>query len=618
MIRNKNIGKIIVVLLISFFIAFLIELLYFNRQVIKINSKYSPEVLEMKNIKKIDNKYITTDDDSYIKIKSKYINKLTFNYKSNKDFNYIFKYTNINSDKIEIQNTSSGYISKSIRLINDRTKNLKIQFNDKDLEISNIEINNKITIYWIRLLIIFITIFMTVILFMYRKFMSNKLEIAFMIIGLAAGISYILGTPKMVYNSWDDQIHIMNSQVFEDNQMSEYSGGFQLLTVQKLASTGQITTYEEKKELYKEINKIDKATDKMMIQVNNYSPKYNKLVYAPFKLGFVFADIINLGLIQGIIISKLFNLLLYLAIIFFAIKISSNSIKKLIFVIGLLVSNIFLATQFSYDATITASLVLAVSLFIRMLEDKKINNKYLIAFILAIIWASLPKAIYCFFGLLILFIPNEKFKNKKQALGIKISVTCTVILLMATFVLPMLIGGVAGDPRGGNTNASLQFSLILHNPIRFIKILCNFYLDYGVSLIIGSGTLTALGYIGKGMPNANNTIYIITLVFLLYVTFTNVINIKIISVKIKIVLATLILGICILIPTALYLSFTEVGSYTIQGVQARYYIPLLLPLMIILNPYGNNNKKTHKNIPIISFLLLMITILNIQKIIIGF
>ena len=362
---------------------------------------------------------------------------------------------------------------------------------------------------------------------------------------------------------------------------------------------------------------MDRDTNKMKVQVNNYSPKYNKLIYTPFKLGFIISDFLKLGLIEAIVVSKIFNLLLYLLIMLFAIKVSNESIKKIIFVIGLLVSNVFLATQFSYDATITAGLVLATSLFIRMLEDEKLNYKYLIAFILAVIWASLPKAIYCFFGLLVLFIPNKKFKNNKQAIGIKIAVTSTVILLMSTFVLPMLMGGVEGDARGGNTNASAQFSLILHSPINYIKILCSFYLKSGVTLFLGSGTLTALGYIGKIMPDVNNTIYIITLIYLLYVTFTNGLDKKIVPKSIKVVLFILIFGISLLIPTALYLSFTEVGSNTIQGVQARYYLSLLLPLMIIFNPYGKNNKKTHEYIPIFSFVLLMFTILYIQRITIG-
>ena len=47
-----------------------------------------------------------------------------------------------------------------------------------------------------------------------------------------------------------------------------------------------------------------------------------------------------------------------------------------------------------------------------------------------------------------------------------------------------------------------------------------------------------------------------------------------------------------LIWTALYLSFTPVGSLVINGVQSRYFIPLILPLLIIIN---TNKIKTNFN-----------------------
>ena len=47
-----------------------------------------------------------------------------------------------------------------------------------------------------------------------------------------------------------------------------------------------------------------------------------------------------------------------------------------------------------------------------------------------------------------------------------------------------------------------------------------------------------------------------------------------------------------LIWTAMYLSFTTIGNTTIGGVQARYYLPVLLPVSYAL--YGNRIKFTVK------------------------
>lgn len=55
--------------------------------------------------------------------------------------------------------------------------------------------------------------------------------------------------------------------------------------------------------------------------------------------------------------------------------------------------------------------------------------------------------------------------------------------------------------------------------------------------------------------------------------------------------ALLLVGGCILIETALYLTATELGASHVEGVQGRYFIPLL-PLLglVLLFPTGQDTK----------------------------
>ena len=614
--NKKNIQFILITLIIAIVLSFLIEIVYFNRSVFRINETYSPEIVETKDIIKKDNKLVTNSKDSYIivKVKNNYVNKLQFNYKANKNIAWQIKYL-ANNEEISIDNISSLFINKASRQIMLNTDYLTIQFNNKNITINNIKINNSIYINWGRLIFLIILLTLIPLLIKFRKQLSNNLDKTFILIALISGFLYILITPKTVYNSWDDQIHIKNAQVFTDSQKGEYSEGFQLLTAHDVMDDKKIKSTEEQLELYKAINKFDNNTSDMIIQVNNYSPKYNKLIYLPFKVGFVISDILHLNLITAIVIAKFLNLLAYTLIIAFAIKISSPSIKKLLFVIGLLISNIFLASQFSYDPTITASLLLAVALFIKMLEENEINIKYLIAFIIAIIWASLPKAVYCLFGLLVLAIPNNKFKNKNQAIKLKMVVIAIVLLLISNYVLPALLGGVSGDSRGGNTSVSGQLSFMLHNPISYAIILLKFIFIRGPELLIGNSALAGTGYILIDQNQIKNNLYILSIIYLLYIAFTNHINDKIINNKIKMSFALLISASLVLIPTALYIVFTEVGNMTIEGVQARYFISLLLPLTIIMSQKSKSNKKEKivEYIPIISFAILMIGLFFILK-----
>lgn len=615
---KKNIEFIFVALIVSFVVSMLVEVFYFNRNVITTNKKYTPKIIEMDGIIKQDEKYVTEGDSSYITIdlEDNYINKIRFNYKTNNDIYWYAEYLN-DGKKVSIGNASTYFLSKSIRRINANADTITLKFTNSNVEISDIEVDNKIFISWVRVFIIMSTLFTIVVLYKYRKYFGKRLDKAFVLVGLIAGLSFILGTSKTVFNAWDDEIHMKNSQVFVDTAYGEYSEGFQLVSSHLLATNGTITNQEEKIELYKVINKLDRETNDMRIQLNSYGPKYGKIIYLPYKIGFVISDLLNLNLITAIVVSKMLNLLFYLLIIAFAIKISDDGVKKLIFIIGLLVSNMFLATQFSYDSTINAALILAISLFLRMLNDERINYKYMMAFILSVVWASLPKAIYCFFGLLVLFIPNSKFKSKKQAISVKISVLAVVIVLMSSFVLPVLAGGVAGDSRGGNTSVSLQLKQILNNPFNYMIVFIKYYLKNGISVIIGKGTLAGLGYIGDGMEIINFIIYLVSLIYILCITFTGYISKKRISKGIKSVLGVLLIGMYILIPTALYLSFTEVGSSTIEGVQPRYFICLLLPLLLILTPRKKRKKIENGYLPIISFSIIMFTVICLQKFTIG-
>ena len=58
----------------------------------------------------------------------------------------------------------------------------------------------------------------------------------------------------------------------------------------------------------------------------------------------------------------------------------------------------------------------------------------------------------------------------------------------------------------------------------------------------------------------------------------------------RIIIGVLCFVIICLIWTALYMSFTPVGMGEILGVQARYYMPLIIPIMAIINvPQIKNN-----------------------------
>lgn len=604
-INKKNLRLLIV---FSFFLCIFIELFFFNFNTLKYRDKYDAEILEIDGFKKEGKWYVSESDNSYItiKVKENYVNKLEFAYKSDKDFSWEIDYSNN-----KVFNLSSSLIDKATKKFNLHTDMIKIAVHDKNIKIKDITINNNICFNFLRFLTMFLTLIILLILYTFRDYFSKYKEKAFLVISLSTGILMILALPKSLFLSWDDAIHFTNANKFISSRNMEYSKAFDILKKQDYIKSEVFQTTEERIRLYKALDDLHFNT-KYVKEINDYSNKYNRLVYFPFHLAFKICSIFGISFMFSFVMAKILNLLLYIFIFYFAIKVNKKY-KNYIFLIGLSASCIFLATQFSYDPTIIASIVLAFSLYTRMIEDKKINSLYLFIFVLAIIWASLPKAIYAPILLLILFLPNNKFKNRKYALVIKTIITSIALLLMSTFVLPMLMGGVAGDARGGNTNASEQFYLIISNPLRYAKLLLKFFIVSGPELFIGTQSLTKLSYASGYADSIINFVSVAFYILLFYAVFSNKIETKYLSNKFKILYGIMYFIVFSLISTALYLSFTEVGSTNIEGVQSRYFLPLLPFLLSILTPTVKNGHKEKYKVNevvllIVPFILLMMII----------
>ena len=173
--NKKTIQFFIITIVISIVLSFLLEVVFFNRNVVRNNKTYSPEIVEINNIIKNGNKYIT-NKNSYIKlrIKDNYINKLQFDYKTNKDIDWQIKY-DLNGEELVIYNASSKFITKASRKINISTDYITISFNNKSI-ISNIKINNSICLEWTRILFFTILFSFITILIRFRKKLGNNLD----------------------------------------------------------------------------------------------------------------------------------------------------------------------------------------------------------------------------------------------------------------------------------------------------------------------------------------------------------------------------------------------------------------------------------------------------------
>ena len=596
--KNKS---IFIILLISLFFGIISELVVFNGDVLFRNNKSNYKIVEYKNMLKTSDGFEITEPNSYIILSTRedYTKKLQFDYKAEENFSFMIIYDN--GDEI-IQN-SSKIINKLSRNIKTKSKKLKIKFdnNNKKLIVSNFTVNNKIFFSVERFFIVCVSLFVLLMLIVERKFFLKNLDKAFLIIAVPLGLAMLIGTPKFISLSWDDAIHYKNI-----NQMFSFKNTKMSNAVRKIMDTDRnhifmfYNTLEEKSLYYKYLNNIDKNTENTIVQSNNFGTFFNRIIYLPFFIGILIGRLFNFNIVDIFVLSKLINFFVYIFIMYKAIQLAKFE-KRYVFMVGLLLSSIFLATSYSYDPLIISFLALAIVLYLRISEEKDLNYKYIFLFILSIVLGTLHKVVYAPMLLLLLFIPTKKFNCKKNAYLFKTLIVILFIVFAFSYILPALNGAIMGDYRGGNTSVSGQIKYILNNPIYGIKSITK-YIIYQIPYhFFGTFSYLSSGYTGFKDLSIITTLTILYMIYNFYLIFTNKANSNELSKNTKILFFIMIFGIVLLIILSMFLTFTEVGSPYIVGIQSRYFIPLFLPLYVLFTSISEKKVKCNENIIVILF-----------------
>ena len=267
--------------------------------------------------------------------------------------------------------------------------------------------------------------------------------------------------------------------------------------------------------------------------------------------------------------ARIINMIIAIFLLYAAIKIMPFG--KL----GMLISMCFPIaiegfTSMSPDAITISVAYLFTAYVLNIVFNKEKMVRKVDVFVLAVlsILISLCKIVYLPLVGLLLLIPREKFKTRKQqVLTVGIIMTISIIanlvwLGVSSMYLSMYKDGNSGD----------QLSTLLHNPIEYLQRLFTtisvFGGDYLYSLL-GS----ELGW--------NEFAYMYTLFPLLFGLLFIYANTSDESIKVRltkyqnIIIGLIILAVVGLIFTSLYIQWNEPQNTTIIGVQGRYFIPLI-------------------------------------------
>lgn len=339
--------------------------------------------------------------------------------------------------------------------------------------------------------------------------------------------------------------------------------------------------------------------------------------------GITVARIMGLNSIYLVLFGRMANLILFILFgtlgIYFMPK-----FKEFIFLVSLLPTTIELAASYSYDAVMISSMIFFVSYVFFLAHEKKefdIKDLVIVSLIAGLV---LPCKMVYFPMLLMLFsIPLYKFKFRGKVDGkikkenIAFFLTSAVVVLLSWVFAMYLVNRSTVVGYSTSNTSSLEWAgeesytigYLLHNKLKAVKLFYNtllLQLEYYHKTMFGA-------YLGHaddvvGIPYIGFLVLNIGMIFSVFGEAKE----KQLLVKERVLTGISIFFVIFLVLLSMLIAWTPISSEFIEGVSGRYFIPVLLPLLMICR----NNKivikdETKRNI---IFLFILINAISLLKI----
>lgn len=606
-IRKKyvqNAIKAAIIICVSVLIGFAAELV-FNFKVMRLDegnkgvTVISMEGLYTEGFELRGGKLVMTGDAGRIRIdkSSNYVSKLGYTYSLGKDFNSAVRiYPTADAEAegsfIDILDRNNRALTCSEVKIDNSVSYIDIIFAEdaKGIEISSISYDNAFNLSGRRMAAVITFSLIALFLIFYIRIVENRLEYAFLAVGFLTCIAMVFTFPAQKV-SWDEAYHFNHSyrmglgnDIVITPEVKYYGDDNAVATLmfpQTEAEFDGIEDYMDSSRIY------DKNAEENEVVKGSFG-KLSDVGHIAGALGISIARLLRMPLSVVYLFGKIFNVLLYVIVTFFAIKRAKVG-KRLLTLAALMPTTLFLASVYSYDATLNAFAFLGLSYILSELaeKDRLITWKSYIIFVVSMFIVCVIKMVYAPLLLLLLALPNEKFKDKKTKYIMKYGIFILCIAVVIVMVLPMLLNPSAtGDSRGGATSGSGQLQHIFGNPVGYAKILLLSIVSSTVDFTVGNGIFGTFAHYDFFPFGGYITVLTV------FVALTDTPREKKLGTKLKLLMAAVVFIVVCFIWTAMYISFTPVGNPGINGVQGRYFLPVVIPLLLLFN-----TDRIQNNIP---------------------
>lgn len=407
----------------------------------------------------------------------------------------------------------------------------------------------------------------------------KKLERVFLVTALIIGCSYMfVMTPLAIP---DEDFHYHSSYIVSNYIMCKDD---------KLAATENHMDWSEVSLHYNVPSAYNRFSDSMILSKNEISntikikDRYGlnyPVEFLPQAIGVTIGRLCHFSFCGVFYLGRLFNLLFYVFCAYLAIK-KIPQFKEVMFSVALLPMAMHQAASFSYDSFINGMSFLLIALIVnKIISEEKFSRKDFIEILIVAVLLAPAKVIYFALIGLIFLVPKERYdRGKKEKM-----VTTTIIIVIGmlciiAFMLPSLLGLIGQKTASNFLSGQETYTLayVLDNPIRTIKIFAKTIVYRGSTYFL-QGIGLALAGLSLRLP------LIIIVAFIAQLFLCSLITNKfeyVFNGKQKVWMAFLSVCISGMVLATLMLDWTPLDSKLIEGVQGRYFLPVLPLLLFIL------------------------------------
>ena len=434
-----------------------------------------------------------------------------------------------------------------------------------------------------------------------------KTENIFLIFCLLWGIIFIFVNPP--FQSPDEPEHLFKMWGYTQGtlryQIKDNQAGLNVpYSISYLYNFYNVYRLSNKKLPYKStIQAIEVPLAKDTTSFLNYTPpSYTPISYFPSFLILWVMKIVNVKPILMMYILRFCSLLVYLALTYYAIRITPCK-KWLFFLFALLPVNLIQSGSISTDAITIGFILLYIAYTLKLAfcdYVQNINKKEIFLWAGLITVITILKFVYVPLILLYFIIPDEKLTSTK----IYLKYFIWTLLINAGVILLLILSVTSGSEiTTYGLGAANKFNLIkeiLHSPFVYLKNI----LDSTIFLkdFLYQNTISSIGVTLAMIPLKYTHLAWAGLVLSAFYIDTGE-KICTIKLKNKIRIITAVVLSYILIMTSVYLVY-QTKPYII-GIQGRYLTPLIpVVLLVLCSKYVTKSKVVPVGLFLISQCLL--------------